>query len=193
MKTKITRTIVVNVGSGVFGYKDNNMSTTEIKEDDKNVAEINKGEKDMSTTETKENDKNIAETNEDDKDDVLDVEVIPPGMFKDLPKKYFLSVADGWKYLAKVNPCNTYMLCYLNCHVCSPDSQYSILVGNDKFIRRYAYGQEEYKYEFICGFIALVQHTCHTTYRLPGLVLRWLGHHTLAHKSQRVRLLNWMV
>ncbi len=88
MKTKITRTIVVNVGSGVFGYKDNNMSTTEIKEDDKNVAEINKGEKDMSMTETKENDKNIAEINEDDEDDVLDVEVIPPGMFKDLPKKF---------------------------------------------------------------------------------------------------------
>jgi len=163
----------VNVGSGVFGYKDNNMSTTKTKEDDNNVvAEINKGEKEMSTTETKEHDNNVVETNKDDEDNVLDVEVIPPGMFKDLQKKYSLSVADGWNYLAKVNPQNTYMLCYLNCPLCSPDSQYSILVGNDKFIRRFAYGQEEYKYEFICGFIALVQHTCHTnipTYRLPGV------------------------
>jgi hypothetical protein len=166
MKTKITRTIVVNVGSGVVGLRvneDNNMSMTETKEDDKNVAE---------TTETKENAKNVAETNEDDEDVVLEVEVIPPGMCKDLSKKYFLSVADGWKYLAKVNPRDTFMLCHLNCHVCSPDAQYSILVGNDKFIHRYTYGQEYYKYEFISGFIALVQHTCHTdlpTYRLPGV------------------------
>jgi hypothetical protein len=139
MKTKITRTIVVNVGSGVVGYKDNNMSTTETKEDVKNVAETNEGDKDMSTTETKENDKNVAETNEDDEDIVLEVEVFPPGMFKE---KYFLSLADGWKYLAKVNPRHTFMLCYLNCHVCSPDAQYSILVGNDKFIHWYTYGQE---------------------------------------------------
>ena len=122
----------------------------------------------------KKNDNNVAETNEDDEDedDVLDVEVIPPGMVKDLRKTYSISVADGWKYLAKFNPGNTYMLCYLNCPVCSPDSKYSILVGNDNFIGRYAYGQEWYKYEFICGFIALVQHTCHTDippYRHPGI------------------------
>jgi hypothetical protein len=33
-------------------------------------------------------------------------------------------------------------------------------------------GGKRYKYEFICGFIALVQHTCHTdiqTYRPPGV------------------------
>jgi hypothetical protein len=70
---------------------------TETKEESKNVAEMNKGEKDMSTTETKKNDNNVAETNEDDEDedDVLDVEVIPPGMVKDLRKTYSISVADG--------------------------------------------------------------------------------------------------
>jgi hypothetical protein len=84
------------------------------------VGSCYKGEKDMSPTNTKKNDNNVAETNEDDEDDededdVLDVEVIPPGMVKDLRKTYSISVADGWKYLAKFNPGNTYMLCYLNC------------------------------------------------------------------------------
>jgi hypothetical protein len=105
MKTKITRTIVVNVGSGVDEDK---MSTTETKEDDKNVVSLMAND--------------------------VEVEVIPPVMCKDSSKKYFYSVADGWEHLAKVCPRDTFMYCHLNCKVCSPDAKYSILVGNDKFI-----------------------------------------------------------
>ncbi len=140
MKTKITTTIVVNVGSGV---DEDMMSLTETKEDDKNVVGIGDEDK-MSITETK----------EDDKDAVLEVEVISPGMCMDSSKKYFLSVADGWKYVATVKPLDTFMYCHLNCHVCSPDAKYSILVGNDKFIHRYTMSQEWYQYEFVSAFIA---------------------------------------
>jgi hypothetical protein len=57
MKTKITRTIVVNVGSGV---EEDKMSTTETQEDDKNVVSLMAND--------------------------VEVEVIPPVMCKDSSK-----------------------------------------------------------------------------------------------------------
>ena len=71
-------------------------------------------------TETKEDDKNVVSLMAND----VEVEVIPPGMCNDSSKKYFYSVADGWKYLATVNPCDTFMYCNLNCKVCSPDAKF---------------------------------------------------------------------
>jgi hypothetical protein len=133
----------VNVGSGV---NEDKMSMIETKGDNKNIVSLMANE--------------------------VEVEVIPPAMCKDSSNKYFYSVADGWKHLAKVSPRDTVMYCHLNCKVCSPDAKYSILVGNDKFIHRYTTSQDWYQYEFISAFIALVQHTFHTdlpSYRPPGV------------------------
>jgi hypothetical protein len=108
MKIKITTTIVVNVGSGV---NVDMMSLTETKEESKNVAEMNKGEKDMSTTETKKNDNNVAETNEDDEDedDVLDVEVIPPGW----SRIYERRIPFLWLMVGNISPSSI-----LGTHIC---------------------------------------------------------------------------
>ena len=126
MKHKLTKTIVVNVGTGVVSVK--------AKSDD-------------------------------------EVEVISPVISKVLSNKYFYSVADAWKHLEKVNPRDMFMYCHLNCKACSPDAKFSILVGNDKFIHRYTTSQDWYQYEFICAFLALVQHSFHTelpSYLPPG-------------------------
>jgi hypothetical protein len=61
----------------------------------------------------------------------------------------------------KIKSRDNFIYCHLNCKVCSPDAKYSILVGNDNFIHGYTMSQDWYQYEFIAGFVALVQHTFH--------------------------------
>lgn len=126
MKHRVTKTIVVNVGSHVLTHRDEDIS-----------SDVNPVLRNNPTT-----------------------------------QDYFYSVADGWKYVRKANNPDSFMYCHLNCDVCSPHAKYSVLVGNDDFIRRYTTSQDWYQYEFICGFLALVQHTCHKdtpSYRSPGI------------------------
>jgi hypothetical protein len=128
MKHRVTKTIVVNVGSHVMSQRD---------EDSSHVNPV------LRRNPTSQN--------------------------------YFYSTADGWKHLARnVDYHDSFMYCHLNCDFCSPHAKYSVLVGNEDFIHRYTTSQDWYKYEFICGFLALVQHTCHKeipSYRSPGVVV----------------------
>ncbi len=78
-------------------------------------------------------------------------------------KKCYLLIADGSIGHAKTEHVrDNFTYCRLHCMQCSPDSGQLVLVGNDNFIHRYRDCQCWYQYEFICGFLLLVQHCLHT-------------------------------
>ena len=117
--------------------------------------------------------------------------------YNTVAKKYYLSMKDGWIVHNKTEHVGeNFIYCRLFCMQCSPDLGQLLLVGNDKFIRRYRDSQCWYQYEFICGFLLLVHHCLHMEippYKRPDVnvkMVRVMHPNAAIRKSQVVKLDN---
>ena len=117
--------------------------------------------------------------------------------YNTVAKQYYLSMKDGWIVHSKTpHVSDNFIYCCLFCMQCSPDLGQLLLVGNNKFIRRYRDSQCWYQYEFICGFLLLVHHCLHMEippYQRPDVnvkMVRVMHPNSAIMKSQVVKLEN---